>query len=196
MSVVILTAQRNTRADRSGFSPDQRSLGKNVRLPGHMLSDDKIDSDLAGANVSDPIRRVWDIQDAAARACVTRRNTDACKAALDARRRNWQSVEIPEGSWVHCWRKYPREDGLKTGRWYGPGLHLARSRNNRSHWVNMGARLWKCSREQLRLSTEEEGLAAEVTTALSKDALEDVQSGRTARFVVLCAARRPVFGAA
>ena len=61
------------------------------------------------------------------------------------------------------WRKYDGEGG-----WYGPGLHLARSRNNRSHWVNMGARLWKCSREQLRLATEEEGLSKEVALALPK----------------------------
>ena len=158
----LLTAQRNARADRSGFTPDQRSLGKNVRLPGHMLSHDRIDADLLGAQASDAIRRTWDIQDAASRACVSRRNADACKAALAARRRNWQSEEVPEGAWVMVWRKYDGEGG-----WYGPGLHLARSRNNRSHWVNMGARLWKCSREQLRLATDEEGLSKEVALALS-----------------------------
>ena len=109
-----------------------------------MLSDDVVDPDLLCAQVSDPIRRKWDIQDAASRACVTRRNTEACKAALIARRRGWQDEEIPEGGWVMCWRKYaPEQAG-----WYGPGLHLARSKNNRSHWVNMGARLWKCAREQ------------------------------------------------
>ena len=76
------------------------------------------------------------------------------------------------------WRKYDGE-----GRWYGPGLHLARSRNNRSHWVNMGARLWKCSREQLRLATEEEGLSKEVALALSQEMLDDVDSGRSARLI-------------
>ena len=77
----LLTAQRNARADRSGFSPDQRPLGNNVRLPGHMLSDDHVDADLLGAQASDAIRRTWDVQDAASRACVSRRNADACKAA-------------------------------------------------------------------------------------------------------------------
>ena len=76
------------------------------------------------------------------------------------------------------WRKYDGEGG-----WYGPGLHLARSRNNRSHWVNMGARLWKCSREQLRLATDEEGLSKEVALALSQEMLDDVDSGRSARFI-------------
>ena len=93
-AIDAVVAQRNARADRSGFSPDQRSLGRNLRLPGHMLADDVIDPDLLGAQASDPIRRTWDIQDAAARACVTRRNTAACKAALTARRRNWQSMEL------------------------------------------------------------------------------------------------------
>ena len=76
------------------------------------------------------------------------------------------------------WRKYDGEGG-----WYGPGLHLARSRNNRSHWVNMGARLWKCSREQMGLATDEEGLSKEVALALSQEMLDDVDSGRSARFI-------------
>ena len=65
-----------------------------MRLPGHMLADDFIDADLLGAQANDSIRRSWDIQDAAARACVTRRNAEACKAALTARRRKW----VSEGS--------------------------------------------------------------------------------------------------
>ena len=48
-AVDLLVAQRNARADRSGFSLDQRPFGKNVRLPGHMLADDFIDADLLGA---------------------------------------------------------------------------------------------------------------------------------------------------
>ena len=99
-AVDLVVARRNARADRSGFSPEQRSLGKNVRLPDHMLADDFIDADLLGAQANDSIRRRWDIQDAAARTCVTRRNAEACKAALTARRRNWVSEEVPEGSWV------------------------------------------------------------------------------------------------
>ena len=131
-AVDLLVAQRNARADRSGFSLDQRSLGKHARLRGHMLADDFIGADLLGAQANDSIRRSWDIQDAAARACVTRRSAEACKAALSARRRNWLSEEIPEGSWVMVWRKYECEGG-----WYGPGLHLAKSKNNRSHWVSI-----------------------------------------------------------
>ena len=80
-AIDLLVAQRNARADRSGFSPDQRSLGMIVRLPGHMLADDVIDTDLLGAQANDGIRRSLDIQDAAARACVIRRNKEAFKAA-------------------------------------------------------------------------------------------------------------------
>ena len=80
------------------------------------MADDFIDPDLIGAQASDPIRRTWDIQDAASRACVTRRHKEACKAALTARRRNWQSVEIPEGDWVMVWRKYDEEGGMVWAR--------------------------------------------------------------------------------
>ena len=151
------------------------------------MSDDRVDADLLGAPASDPIRRRWDIQDAAARATVTRRNTEACKAALSARRRDWQSAEVPEGEWVMAWRRFSPE---RAG-WYGPGLHLAKSSNNRSHWVNMGARLWKCSREQLRLATSEESLSKEVAMALSREALDEARSGRPARFVDLTQEENP-----
>ena len=40
----------------------------------------------------------------------------------------------------------------------------------------MDAKLWTCYREQLRLANEEESYAKEVALALSKEALENVQS--------------------
>ena len=76
------------------------------------------------------------------------------------------------------WRKYEVEGG-----WYGPGLHLAKSINHRSHWVNMGARLWKCLREQMLLATGEESLSKDVALALSRNMLDDVEADRAARFV-------------
>ena len=75
-AVDLLNAQRNARADRSGFSPDQRPLGKNVRLPGHMPSDDRIDADLLGAQASDakglghPGRRVAGLRVTQERGCL------------------------------------------------------------------------------------------------------------------------------
>ena len=45
----VLVAQRNARADKSGFSPDQRVFCRGLRLPGHLLADDKVDPDLLGA---------------------------------------------------------------------------------------------------------------------------------------------------
>ena len=180
LAVDMLVSQRNARASKAGFSPDQRAFGRNLRLPGHILSDDKLDADLVGAAAGDNIRRMWDIQEAAARTCVSRRNKEACKAALTARRRGWIDKEIPEGSWVMVWRKYSE---LDSGSWVGPGLLLAKSPKNKSLWVNMAAKLWKCSREQVRLATEEEDLAVEVATALSKEFLEDTVNERNNKYV-------------
>ena len=57
-TIPIVVAQRNARANKVGFSPDQRIFGRNLRLPGHMLTEgDKVDPDLAGSNPSDAIRR-------------------------------------------------------------------------------------------------------------------------------------------
>ena len=81
LAAQVLVTQRNARVDRLGFCPDQLTFGRSIRIPGHMLSDDKIDADLLGAQASDPIRRMWGLQDAAGRACVTRRNVESCKRA-------------------------------------------------------------------------------------------------------------------
>ena len=55
----------------------------------------------------------------------------------------------------------------------------------------MGARLWKCSREQMRLATDEEGLSKEVAMALSQEMLDDVDSGRSARYIDVTSAAAP-----
>ena len=105
--VPLIVAQRNARANKSGFSPDQRSFGRNLRLPGHMLTeDDPVDPDLAGSHPSDAVRRIWDVQDASARAAVTRRSREQCNAALKhTKRRMTHETKLNEGSWVMVWRK-------------------------------------------------------------------------------------------
>ena len=175
----LLVAQRNARANKAGFSPDQRTFGKSLRLPGHMLTDDRIDPDLAGAHPSDAIRRSWDIQEAAARACVSRRSKDACRAALkDQRRRRWQDLPLETGKWVMVWRK---PDTFKDGDWVGPGILLTLNAKETSCYVDMAGRLWKCSREQIRPATEDEELSAELASVLSQELLEELRSGRAPR---------------
>ena len=139
-AVDLLVPQRNARANKAGFSPDQRTFGRNLRLPGHMLSSDKLDSDLSGVNATDEIRRMWDIQDASARACVTRRSKEACSAALkDTRRRRWQETPLAEGSWKMVWRQ-PSE--LEKGDWEGPGILLTMNHKGTTCFAYVAGRLW------------------------------------------------------
>ena len=128
-------AARNSRADRSGFSPDQRAFGRNLRLPGVLLSDDRVDADLLAAQAGDDLQRKWEIQDAAAKATVVHRDKDAAKKALAHRRPGWQDREFRESSWVFVWRS----PAHSKGGWRGPGVLLTLFPNKKSVWVNMRA---------------------------------------------------------
>ena len=112
-AVDLLVAQRNARAGRSGFSPDRTSLGKTkesqaIRWP--MISstlafwERKLTTAFEEAGTFMTLRRER----------VLPEGTEACKAALAARRWNSLSEEDPEGSWVMVWTKHEGE-----GRWYG-----------------------------------------------------------------------------
>ena len=94
IAVSAALASRNARADRSGFSPDQRAFGRSVRLPGVLLSDDRVDADLLVAQAGDDLQRKWEIQDAAAKATVVHRDKDAAKKTAAARQ--WTKGEDDE----------------------------------------------------------------------------------------------------
>ena len=143
--VPIAVAQRNARMSNCGFSPDQRCFGKSLRLPGHMLTEgDKIDPDLMNLSADDAMRRMWDIQDCAARACVTRRSKDqVVKALQESRRRFRFEDEVEPGTWVMVWRK----PDMGPGNWTGPGLLVANNKKGSTCYVDMAGRFWKCSRE-------------------------------------------------
>lgn len=161
----VVTA-RNRYMDRFGFSPMQRVFGRNLRLPASLLATDSLNRELTDAAAPDPIHRAWEIRNTAAQEWLRKQDQDAVRRSLKAQIRSSDLRPIPIGSWVYVFRDTPSYRG-----WVGPGVTIAEDSTGRSTWISMRGRLWKASREQLRLATPEEELGAELIVELSKDML-------------------------
>ena len=159
-------ACRNRYMDRYGFSPMQRVFGKNLRLPASLMSSDALNQELVDAAAPDPIHRAWQIREVASQEWLRRQDQGAVRRSIRAQSRTTDQVNIPIGSWAYVFRDSPSYKG-----WVGPGVTIAEDPSGKSTWISMRGRLWKASREQLRLATAEEELGAELIVEMSKEML-------------------------
>jgi len=170
VAVAEVNAARNRFMDRYGFSPMQRVFGKNLRFPASLLSSDVLNQELVDASASDPIQRIWNIRECASQAWMKRQDKEAIQRSLRANTRSADAKPLHPGMWVYVYR-----DNASYRGWTGPGVLIAETETHRSWWISMRGRLWKASREQIRIATAEEQLGAELVTELSKDMLEKVE---------------------
>jgi hypothetical protein len=166
MVIAETVACRNRYMDRYGFSPMQRVFGKNLRLPASLMSSDALNQELVDAAAPDPIHRAWQIREVASQEWLRRQDQGAVRRSIRAQSRTTDQVNIPIGSWVYVFRDSPSYKG-----WVGPGVTIAEDPSGKSTWISMRGRLWKASKEQLRLATPEEELGAELIVELSKEML-------------------------
>ncbi|CAK9096660.1 Retrovirus-related Pol polyprotein from transposon RE1 (Retro element 1) (AtRE1) [Includes: Protease RE1 [Durusdinium trenchii] len=149
-------AAKNRLFNRSGFSPAQRHLGSNVRIPGSLASDDRMEASLISGAAGEEVRRTLSIKQAAMEAFIKQTANEEVQRAVHARNR--VSKTFLPGDIVYVFRKpLPRRGGgAVTTRpcWVGPGtMILAEGRNA---WISMRGELWKTAMEQVRSATPEE----------------------------------------
>ena len=158
-------AAKNRLYHRSGFTPAQRHLGQNPRIPGCLMGDDFLDAELVEGGANGEMRRVLETRRIAAEAFVKVKSREACARASRARSRTVE--EFKAGDIVYVFRR-PRErkrkaaaqremaEGKQSGKpqWVGPGQVLAEEGPNL--WVSMRGELWKAAKEQVRKATSME----------------------------------------
>ncbi|OLP86861.1 Copia protein [Symbiodinium microadriaticum] len=159
---------RNRYGNRSGFSPMQRQIGHNLRLPGSLLSDDHLDPSLVIQSSGEEMRRVLEIRKAAQEAYMKSQVETAITKAKNARVRI--QVEFLPGETVYVYRQpkerkrrhvmTPEAHESRKATWVGPGVVLAVEKP--SLWISMKGELWKVSQEQCRHATSEEQVAKEM----------------------------------
>ena len=91
---------RNRFMNRFGFSPMQRVFGKNLRIPDSMLTSDSMDQELLQASVTEPVRRLWEIQDIATKEWVRRQDQEAIRRSIRAKTRTSDMKSLAPGSWI------------------------------------------------------------------------------------------------
>eukprot|EP00435_Cladocopium_sp_Y103_P008346 s2034_g2.t1 len=164
----VVTAH-NRYYNRSGYTPYQRAFGILPRLPGSLLSDDKVDKQLILEGAGDAMKRSWAIREAASKAWLRWQDDESVRRAVSTRTRTSDAKDFDVGELVYVWRSIP---GFKG--WTGPGTIVAQK--DETLWISMRGFLMKVSKAQTRRATSEESLGAELVRHLSAQMLEDLES--------------------
>ena len=156
--VHAVEAAKNRLYNRSGFSPAQRQIGQNIRIPGSLGSDDPFDSTLIRHGAGSEVQKLIAMREAAMEAFVKQTTADAVKRAERAKtriRRDFKAGEV-----VFVYRKPIQRRTIrapsdtKRAQWVGPGTVIICEGPN--IWVSMRGEVWKCAKEQVRPATMEE----------------------------------------
>ena len=169
--VYEVESAKNRMFNRSGFSPTQRQIGMNVRIPGSLASDDQFDVVTQRSTASSDLQRLMSIREAAQEAFLKHSTQEAVKRAEQARPRIMRDFHPGEAVFVYR-KPLPRKGGGQDGRvaqWCGPGTVVLQEGPN--VWIAMRGEMWKCAKEQVRSATPEE----EEAYGLLKDEFKELQ---------------------
>ena len=163
--IYAVESAKNRMFNRSGYSPAQRQLGANIRLPGALTSDDPLDPKLVVNAAGESMSRTLAMRQSAMEAFLRCTSKEAVMRAKNARTRVQRDFQI--GEVVYVYRvplKRRGDEDHRRPKWVGPGSVIMTEGAN--VWLNMRGELWKCAREQLRLATETE---QEASSLLKED---------------------------
>ena len=171
--VHAVEAAKNRLYNRSGFSPAQRQLGQNIRIPGSLGSDDPFEGTLIRDGAGKEVQRLIEMREAAMEAFIRQTTVDAIKRAGRAKTRIRRDFHT--GQTVFVYRKPLQRRSIrapsdtKRAQWVGPGTVVVCEGPN--VWVSMRGEVWKCAKEQVRPATMEE----EEAYGMLQDELEDLK---------------------
>ena len=141
------SAELNRRVGRAGFSPSQRVVGRQLRLPSSLLEDDFIDPYMIAQDATHEMRRIVAMRMEAAHGCVIATDRRAMSTASHCRQRKPQRVLVAlEPVFIHR-----RKEGAQG--WCGPGVCVLSEEpkpgRNETVWVHMRNCLNKCNRTEI-----------------------------------------------
>ena len=165
-----LTATKNRWFSRGGYTPTALVFGELPRVPGELLSDDhpglcglddSLQDPLGTDEASREFKRRFELREKAKQAATSQTSKEAVSRAV--RSATHQTLHWSPGQWVYVYRRgRPSQELHPRDRWCGPGVVLLA--NNRTIYVAMRSRLWRCSPEQLRAALPAEVLGREIAS--------------------------------
>eukprot|EP00435_Cladocopium_sp_Y103_P007762 s2900_g2.t1 len=155
-TVDIVCATVNRLANKSGFSPMQRMLGFNPRMPGSILSGGEGDHSAGSLYVAGDaqVQRAMEIKKQAAIAYHEADCSQALRHAIHAGPKKF--YDFTAGQTVYFWRKgMDRQKKDSPAYWHGPAKVVLTDLPS-TVWVTYNGYLIKACPEHLRLASDDE----------------------------------------
>ena len=142
---------KNSLVRHKGYAPEQIVLGKSIRVPGSVSSDEELSSHALteGSDLeAEAHRRRLELR------CRARQSffeADNCQTIRRAMLRRSNPVRGPyvAGAWVLYWTKKTSPNRLAAGRWHGPAKVICQEGQS-IVWVAHGSTILRCAPENLR----------------------------------------------
>ena len=141
------TSTKNQWSRHRGYAPEVLVFGKNIRVPGSVISDHDLSSHTAALGNETEFQKFQkELQrrEQARRAFASVDNDQALRRALVHRTRPHRG-SYEKGDWVMMWRKR----GESQGQWMGP-YQVIIQESNQVVWVTRGTSLYRIAPEHLR----------------------------------------------
>ena len=142
---------KNALVRHQGYAPEQIVLGKSLRVPGSLSSDDDVTSHIVteGEDLEAEMhRRRLDLRCQARKVFWDADNSQTLRRAL-LRRSNPQRGPYRAGDWVLYWLSKTSPNRLAAGRWHGPAKVISQEGQS-IVWVSHGTTILRCAPENLR----------------------------------------------
>ena len=187
---VILCAcfqAKNSLMRHKGYSPEQIVLGKSVKLPASLTSDENMSAHalaLGEGPESESFLKQLEIRTIARKSFLLTDNDNAFRRALLGRPRPLRGPFSPN-QLVMYWLRRPRANRSEGGRWHGPAKVLWQE-GPTAVWITHANRLFKVAPESLRAASLREWQSVhgpdfipEPESAIEHDPLQNVAASNS-----------------
>ena len=137
---------KNSLARQKGYSPEQIVLGRSLRVPGSICSDEDASSHAAAEGddlEAERHRQRLDIRCRARQAFLEADNSQAIRRAC-LRRFSPPRGPYNAGDWVFVWVSKTSPNRLSAGKWHGPAKVVAQEGKS-VIWLSHAIRIVRCS---------------------------------------------------
>ncbi|CAE7225513.1 RE1 [Symbiodinium sp. CCMP2592] len=150
-ALLLAFQAKNALMRHRGYAPEQIVLGKSLRVPGSLTSDEDLTSHalVEGSDLEAELHRQrLDVRCRARQVFWEADNSQTIRRAL-LRRSNPARGPYKPGDWVLYWMRKGSPNRLAAGRWHGPARVISQEGQSIT-WISHGSIILRCAPENLR----------------------------------------------
>ena len=172
-----------------GYSPEQIVLGKSLRIPGSITSDESMSSHAISEGMdleAELHKQRLELRCMARKAFWEADNSETIRRAM-LRRSHPMRGPFHPGDWVLYWARKTSPNRLASGRWHGPGRVICQEGSS-VVWISHGTTVLRCPPENVRPASLREWQHA----ASSEESLPTKNAGGANAYLDLTGSPTPV----